>query len=204
MSCIFKTIFKRKDNFIDELLIMIEKHLQEDDFTKDISRTMNEIDKLKRRKDKLLDLIMGDLITKKEFKKRNDEYNQKIDMLEEELNRYEDLRKARRSSKDQLKLMKEFLSKEYDLDNNVPDELIDIFVDKIWVEKGEIDDLINLEINLKTGQKVPVYYRKDIILSLATHIESNKMMFVFPRTKNNRKADPVRVRVTDVNLVVAV
>ena len=35
-------------------------------------------------------------------------------------------------------------------------------------------------------------------------IESNKMMFVFPRTKNNRKADPVRVRVTDVNLVVAV
>lgn len=91
-------------------------------------------------------------------------------MLEEELNRYEDLRKARRSSKDQLKLMKEFLSKEYDLDNNVPDELIDIFVDKIWVEKGEIDDLINLEINLKTGQKVPVYYRKDIILSLATHL----------------------------------
>lgn len=204
MACIFKTIFKRKDDFIDELLEMIERHLQEDDYTKDISRVMNEIDKLNRRKDKLLDLVVGDLITKEEFKKRNDEYNHRIKLLEEELNRYEQLRKARRSTEDQLKLMKEFLEKEYDLDKNVPDELIDIFVDKIVVEKGEIENLVNLEIYLKTGQKVPVYYRKDIILSLATHIESNKMMFVFPRTKNNRKADPVRVRVTDVNLVVVV
>lgn len=66
--------------------------------------------------------------------------------------------------------MEEFLNKEYDLDKNVPDELIDVFVDKIWVEAGEIDDLVKLEVHLKTGQEVPIYYRKDIILSLATHL----------------------------------
>jgi len=204
LACIFKAIFKRKDDFIDELLAMIEKHLQEDDYTKDISRTMNEIDKLKKRKDKLLDLIMGDLITKEEFKKRNDEYNHKIELLEEELNRYEQLRKAKRSSKDQLKLMKEFLSKEYDLDKNVPDELVDTFVDKIWVEKGEIDNLVKLEINLKTGSQIPVYYRRDILLSLATHVDSNKMMFEFPRKRYNRNAESVWVKVTDVNLCIAI
>lgn len=204
MSCIFKTIFKHKEDFIDKLLIMIEKHLQEDDFTKDISKAMSEIDKIKKRKDKLLDLVVNDLITKKEFKKRNDEYNEKIDLLNEELNQYEELRKAKRSTKDQLKLMEEFLSKEYDLDKTVPEELIDIFVDRIYVEAGEIDNLIKLEVNLKTGQQVPVYYRKDILLSLATHFDSNKMMFEFPRKKNNRKVDPIRVRVVDVNLSIAV
>lgn len=204
LACIFKTIFKRKDDFIDELLTMIEKHLQDNDYTKDITRVMNEIHKYKQRKDKLLDLVVNEIITKDEFKKRNDEYNEKIELLNQELDRYEELRAARRSSKQQLKLMKEFLSREYNLDENVPNELVDTFVDKIWVEKGEIENLVKLKIDLKTGQKIPVYYRKDIILSLATHVACNKMIFKFPRTKYNREADPVQIKVTDVNLIVAV
>lgn len=205
MACIFKTIFKNKDNFIDELLTMIEKHLQGDDFSKDITRTINKIEKIKERKDKLLDLVLNDLITEKEFRQRNDEFNQEIDVLEKELEKYEHLRKAKRSSKEQLKLMEEFLNKEYDLDKNMPDELIDTFLDKIYVEKDEkIDDLINFEVYLKTGQKIPVYFRKDISLCLATHIGRHKMMFEFPRTKNNRKVDPVRIRVVDIRLNIAV
>lgn len=204
MACIFKTIFKHKDDFVNELLTMIEKHLQEDDYTKDITKTMNEIDKTKKRKDKLLDLVISDLITKEEFKKRNDECNEKINLLDEELNQYEYLRKAKRSSRDQLKLMEEFLNEEYDLDKEVPDKLINAFVDKIWVEAGEIENLVKLEVNLKTGQKVPVYYRKDIILSLATHFDRDKMMFEFHRKKNNRDAKSIRVKVIDVNLSIAV
>ena len=170
MACIFKTIFKHKDDFINELLTMIEKHLQEDDFTKDITKAMSEIEKIKTRKDKLLDLTLNDLISKSEFKKRNEEFNHQLELLDEELKKYESLRKAKRNSKDQLKLMEKFLNEKYDLDKEVPDKLIDAFVDKIWVETGEVENLVKLEINLKTGQKVPVYYRKDILLSLATHL----------------------------------
>lgn len=169
MACIFKTIFKHKEDFIDKLLVMIEKHLQEDDFTGDISKVMSEIAKIKKRKDKLLDLVINDLITKEEFKKRNDECNEKINLLDEELNQYEYLRKAKRSTKDQLKLMEKFLSEEYDLDKEVPNKLVNAFIDKIWVEAGEEDNLIKLEVNLKTGQQLPVYYRKDILLCLTTH-----------------------------------
>jgi stage IV sporulation protein A len=36
------------------------------------------------------------------------------------------------------------------------------------------------------------------------HLDRDKMMFKFPRTKYNRKADPIRVQVVDINLNIAV
>lgn len=204
LACLFKVIFRHKNDFIQELLTMIEKHLQDNDFSKDINRIMSEIENIKNKKEKLLDLLIGDFITKDEFKKRNDEFNQRIDVLEMELQKYEQLRKAKRSTREQLKLMEEYLNKEFDFDKGVPDELVDLFVDKIWVEKGDIDNLINLEIDLKTGQDIPIFYRRDLHLSLATHIDRDKMMFRFNRIKNNRKAEPIRVRVVDVNLTLAI
>ncbi len=36
------------------------------------------------------------------------------------------------------------------------------------------------------------------------HVDSNKMMFEFPRKRYNRNAEPVRVKVTDINLCIAI
>ena len=100
--------------------------------------------------------------------------------------------------------MKEFLQKEYNLDEAVPEELIRNFLDSIYVEKGEIDNLIKLKVNLKTGQEVPVYYRKDLSLSLATHVGGDKLKFKLPRIKNNQKAPDLCVEVEDITLCIAV
>jgi len=204
MSCIFKVMFKQKDDLIDKLLKMIEKNLEENDFTKDINKILDQINQIKKKKDKLLDLVMNDYITKQEFRERNETLNRELNVLKEELKKYEELRDAKRNVRDQLKLMEEFLKKEYNLDREVPEELIDAFLDKIYVEAGEIDNLVKLEINLKTGQKLPTYYRKDILLCLTTHIAENKMMFKFPRIKNNQKAEPVRIKVKSINLKIAI
>jgi len=197
-------MFKQKDDLIDKLLKMIEKNLEENDFTKDINKILDQINQIKKKKDKLLDLVMNDYITKQEFRERNETLNRELNVLKEELKKYEELRDAKRSVRDQLKLMEEFLKKEYDLDREVPEELIDAFLDKIYVEAGEIDNLVKLEINLKTGQKLPTYYRKDILLCLTTHIAENKMMFKFPRIKNNQEAEPVRIKVKSINLKIAI
>ncbi len=51
------------------------------------------------------------------------------------------------------------------------------------------------------------YYYKELIKNTPAwtyHVDSNKMMFEFPRKKYNRNAEPVRVKVTDVNLCIAI
>ena len=43
-------------------------------------------------------------------------------------------------------------------------------IKKIEVEKGDIPNLIKLEVTLNLGMNIPVYYRKDLSLLLITHM----------------------------------
>lgn len=204
LACIFKTIFQMKDEVMNIVLDIISKNLNSTDFIKDITRVNTEIDKLNKRKDKLLDLVVNDLISKEEFKKRNVEFNENLELLNLELEKYESLRKAKLDTVDQMKMLEEFLKRDFDFDKEMPEELVDAFVDRIYISAGEVENLIKLDLRLKTGEEYPIYYRRDLSLSLATHIDRDKMTFTLPRVQNNQKAPDIKVIVENITLRIAV
>ena len=89
--------------------------------------------------------------------------NQVIDLKEKQ--------KGREDIEGQILKLKHFFEENLKIENReITRELIDTMIKKIEVEKGDIPNLIKLEVTLNLGMNIPVYYRKDLSLLLITHM----------------------------------
>ena len=109
--------------------------------------TLDKIEKLTKRKDKLLEMLLDEVITKDEYtQKKND-----LDLQIESNNRhYEELleqSKNQVSVEDRLNVIEQFLSSEFNSPDDIDDETVKNLVDKIIVT----DDII--DVYLKNGEK---------------------------------------------------
>ena len=109
--------------------------------------TLDKIEKLTKRKDKLLEMLLDEVITKDEYtQKKND-----LDLQIESNNRhYEELleqSKKQVSVEDRLNVIEQFLSSEFNSPDDIDDETVKNLVDKIIVT----DDII--DVYLKNGDK---------------------------------------------------
>ena len=109
--------------------------------------TLDKIEKLTKRKDKLLEMLLDEVITKDEYtQKKND-----LDLQIESNNRhYEELleqSKNQVSVEDRLNVIEQFLSSEFNSPDDIDDETVKNLVDKIIVT----DDII--DVYLKNGDK---------------------------------------------------
>ena len=108
---------------------------------------LDKIEKLTKRKDKLLEMLLDEVITKDEYtQKKND-----LDLQIESNNRhYEELleqSKNQVSVEDRLNVIEQFLSSEFNSPDDIDDETVKNLVDKIIVT----DDII--DVYLKNGDK---------------------------------------------------
>ncbi len=191
LSVIFNRIFKDKNKYYDKITDMISKHIQETNYDKDIKDLFKEIENLKKKKDKLLELVINEYIDNDEFKKRNDEYNLQIETKQEQLKKYEKLNEQKYNVKEQLSQIKKLLKKEYNFDDYVNEEVVNTFLDKIEISKHEeLENTINLDITLKAGNEVKAIYNKDLSLSLITHIDRYKLMFKMKRKLPGNNKSP--------------
>lgn len=155
-----KSILKYISNVkvVDDLILEYKMVEENKDYTKEIEKKQEEIDKLEKNKSKILDLIVRELITEEDFKKQKDEIINNIKMLKEEifelknknqniLNNYKYLEEVRK---------KALLKLEYE--NADIDSLIYEFLDKIEVNETE-DDTINLTITLNTGENYSINFK---------------------------------------------
>ncbi|SNS20648.1 Site-specific DNA recombinase [Anaerovirgula multivorans] len=165
---ILNFVLRHKSRFADYLMDVYRANVENADHDKDIKGLKAQVDQINKRKDKLLDLSLNDMIGNNEFKRRNDEFNQTIESLEEQIEQYEKLNKATSDLASQLTDIEKMLSKE-DFIEKIDTEIIDKFLDRVTVSKGENDNEVEMEITLKTGAAVEVYHRKDLRLSLIKH-----------------------------------
>ncbi|MGE5328666.1 MAG: recombinase zinc beta ribbon domain-containing protein [Deltaproteobacteria bacterium] len=82
---ILRDVIKNKNEIIESLEKEIFKVIEETQNDKHIKELSSQIEKISRRKDKLIDLYSEEAISKIEFKQRNDEYNLQLEKLEEYL-----------------------------------------------------------------------------------------------------------------------
>ncbi len=182
LSAIFNLIFKDKDKYYNKIVDMISKHIQETSYDKDIKELLKDVEGLKKKKDKLLELVVNEYIDNDEFKKRNDEYNLQIETKQEQVKKYEKMNEQKYNVKEQLTQIKKVLEKEYNFDNGfINEEIVDTFLEKVEVSNAGMDNTVNLDITLKAGNEVKAIYNKDINLSLITHGNGYKLMLNMPR-----------------------
>lgn len=149
------------DSYVDEFIQIYQSSIDSDKPAKRIKELTSELDSLEKKKTKLLDLYTDDVITKAEFKERNQSLNSAIADTKERLS---EARKQSETDSTFLKdiayirnLIKSYESFEGSLTREQINDVCEILIDSITIYP--IDKAtMKIQIKLKTGNIVDKDY----------------------------------------------
>ena len=152
---ILNKLFRRKNNIFDEIINICKNYLE-------MNKNDNEIETLKlksiilnNKKDKLLELVMEEYLSKDDYKKQVDIINEKINNYQSKINELQKNRKNKNYIENKRKEIKDTLEKCMD-DKECYSDIFNELVDKIIVYK-EKDKKIKLDIIIKTKESITAY-----------------------------------------------
>ena len=127
----------------------------------------SQLEKERNRRNKLLELLEEDIITKQEFKERNGEQNVFISQLEEELfaleNSVKDESDYFKSLQDIKKMFKKMYDPDSDMDKDAVDNLVKTLVDRIDVVPVTATEMrLEMKIKVSSSFKEMTYIRNGL------------------------------------------
>ena len=145
---IYKTIYDGREKVINGLLNI---YANTTDYSADINRNNDEAAKIRRKKDKLLELHMDELITKQEFKQRNDVLTAELKKIEQEMTAIKSEMTPQSKNGNNVDNLKKLLHQEFADNDNFNAELNSTLLEKIIVHKINGKAHLRLEIHLNMG-----------------------------------------------------
>lgn len=158
------------ETYVSEFVDLYNSCVSPDNRKVDISSLQEQINRLENKKNKLIDLYAEDIISKQEFKIKNDEINEQMFDLKKEISNKQKEIQPRVDIQSHLMKIRESLleliedKKDYTLDTisqDYIDSICNILLDKILVFPVDKNTL-KLEIHLQFGEKKSVDYHKRI------------------------------------------
>lgn len=149
MGKVIKGLMIEKEKIVARLESIYQQASSDVDYAQEIEAQEQELEKIKKKKDKLLELLMDDLITKEEFEERNCLYTKDKD---DALQRLEELKISIEKSKTQASEfgnIRNYIYQCLDFEKGYSKGLIDSFLEKIVVKRESTKSEISLEIYLK-------------------------------------------------------
>lgn len=175
MALIFDRIVVDKKRIIDQVVDIIRAVPNEHDYKRDFLRLEGEIETLKTKKDRLLELSIADVISVEEFRQRNVGFNEQIEKLEREKEQIEGEMAKGENAEDQINKIRKALEKTLSFESDIDSDIVTTILDHIVVKKDSTRELIHLEVNLKFGDPWEAVYpyertpSRDIRLRSITH-----------------------------------
>jgi len=173
MSIVKQTIFEFSSNSENakDVISTLKMILEDSDNTNIIKNIYSKIDKLNKRKNNLLDTLLDELITKEQYLEKTKNIDDEISETKTNLVYLENKNDLENSKIDRLNGIEKYLSLQIDSAENITDEMIKSFVDKIEVFENE------LIIYFSTGEEITKNYEyvsSSILYRTHTQILSKK------------------------------
>ena len=175
---LFNALFRDKDVYVEELIEICKKYMNEKKDDTEVKQLEKQIDLARKEKRNLIKLFTLEKINEEDFEQMNNEYIDKIDKLQEELEKLladntKDLDIDKR-----IKKLKDYFRKEISFEDGVPEDIIDNMIERIEIEKIDNKNekvsvknkTIKLHIFLKIGLEIPAYIKNRFCLVLTTHM----------------------------------
>ena len=158
MKKIIKDYIDNKSEIISDLLKRYEETNKDKEYTNQIKKLENDIDRIKRKKEKLLELVVNEHITNQEFSDKNEELNKQMTECENNIRILRVRKNDINDFKIQIENLNNQISNELSFEDNI-DDYIKIIIDKIMVYKIDGDrKKVKLEIYFKLGESKSVEY----------------------------------------------
>ncbi len=157
----FKLTAGNIEKYVSDFLRIYKETNTEQNTFKQINELKVQLEKEKAKREKLLDLYTDDIISREEFRKRNEGANLLISQLEENIAELEEAASKKTDYAAELKRIEEYFNTMYcpegDMTREQVDELARTIIDRIDVIPVN-KNTMKLEIKLKTGLSTDFSY----------------------------------------------
>ena len=148
----FKKLLKRRKHIFDDILNDCKNYLETNNNESEIKNIESKILMFNNKKDKLLELVMEEYLSKEDYKKQVDLINEEIITNQNRLNELQNNKQDKNYIENKINELKKML------DNCLTDDecFSDVFnelIDRIYVYKEE-NKKIKLDIYIKTGESI--------------------------------------------------
>ena len=172
---LFNKLFKRRNNIFDEIINECKNYLEINNNDNEIKTLESKLLVLNNKKDKLLELVMEEYLSKMDYKKQVDLINEEINVNQNKINELKNNKKNKNYIENKISGIKEALNKSLS-DNECFSDVFNELVDRIYVFK-ENDKKIKLDIYIKTGEEINTF----------SDNSSKKFHYLDYVTTNNRR-----------------
>ena len=151
----FNKLFKKRNNIFDEVLNECKNYLENNNNEIEIKNLESKISLLNNKKDKLLELVMEEYLSKEDYKKQVDLINEEINTYQEKIDELKNNKKNKNYIENKINEIKSSLEKCLE-DNECYSDVFNELIDRIIVHKQN-DKQIKLDIFIKTGESINTF-----------------------------------------------
>lgn len=149
---LFKTLFKRRNNIFDEILSSCKNYLETNNNEIEIKNIESKLLLLNNKKDKLLELVMEEYLSKEDYKKQVDLINEDLNACQNKINELQSNKKDKNYIENKINEIRNVLEKCLD-DSKCYSDVFNEIIDRITVYK-ENKKQVKLDIFIKTGESL--------------------------------------------------
>ena len=151
----FNKLFKRRNNIFDEILNECKNYLETNNNDIEIKNIESKISVLNNKKDKLLELVIEEYLSKEDYKKQVDLINEDLTIYQTKMNELKSNKKDKNNIENKISEIKNALEKCLE-DNECYSDVFNELIDRIIVHKQN-DKQIKLNIFIKTGESINTF-----------------------------------------------
>lgn len=148
----FNKLFKRRNNIFDEILNECKNYLETNNSELDIKNLESKIIVLNNKKDKLLELVIEEYLSKEDYKKQIDLINEDLNACQNKINELQSNKKDKNYIENKINEIRNVLEKCLD-DSKCYSDVFNEIIDRITVYK-ENKKQVKLDIFIKTGESL--------------------------------------------------
>ena len=158
MKKVIKDYINNKNEIVSDLLRRYEEININNDYDKQIKKLEKKIEEVRRKKEKLLELVINGYLEDDEFANRNNQLNEEITNYKQDIKLIEGQKNNMDKIKKNIENLSVEISNELKFNGNI-DEYIKLIIDKIIVHKVDNNRKhIKLEIFFKLGETRNIEY----------------------------------------------
>ena len=151
----FNKLFKKRNNIFDEVLNECKNYLEMNNDKNEIKTLESKLLLLNSKKDKLLELVMEEYLSKEDYKKQVDLINEEINDYQFKIDELQSNKKNKNYIENKINEIKSSLEKCLE-DNECYSDVFNELIDRIIVHKQN-DKQIKLDIFIKTGESINTF-----------------------------------------------
>ena len=178
MRQVIQTVFADRESIANRLVKIYTEVSDNFEIKKGITKLKAKISEISRKKDKLLEMSLADVISIAEFKTRNEEFNDELSAIEQQIIKHEQQAVKTNDFSKQVQNLRKLITEELICDEKISDNAISELLDRIEVypmekEKNKVKIKVYLKV-LGDGMDYGIIKKRgtasDIIGSLSESV----------------------------------